>query len=181
VNVGLPLLDVSVARSDSPPSHAHAPRRARSSRPIEADARDADQAFWSRRSAQEQDRDRRHTCSHADGNCSRGFGTKIPSREPCRGPQAAPARTRPQAQDTGQSFGADWTLAVSNPRAATRDFSQPRGLSLARLHTTGWQVSPAAEILGVTTSQIIGLFRKCPAAWVAVNKHRAALGLPALK
>jgi len=53
--------------------------------------------------------------------------------------------------------------------------------ALDRLQTTGWQVSPAAEILGVTTSQIIGLFRKCPAAWVAVNKHRAALGLPALK
>jgi hypothetical protein len=53
--------------------------------------------------------------------------------------------------------------------------------ALDRLQTTGWQVSPAAHVLGVTTSQLIGLFRKCPAAWVAVNKHREARGLPLLK
>jgi hypothetical protein len=49
------------------------------------------------------------------------------------------------------------------------------------LQTTGWQVSPAAEVLEVTTSQLIRLFKKSRAAWVAVNKRWEALGLPALK
>lgn len=53
--------------------------------------------------------------------------------------------------------------------------------ALDRLQGTGWQVAPAAELLGVTTSQLIGLFKKAPAAWTVVNKHRLAIGLPALK
>jgi hypothetical protein len=53
--------------------------------------------------------------------------------------------------------------------------------ALDRLQFTGWQVSPAAETLCVTTSQLIGLFKKNPAVLVAVNKQREAMGLPALK
>jgi len=42
-------------------------------------------------------------------------------------------------------------------------------------------MAPAAEVLGVTTTQLVGLFKKAPVAWAAVNKHRLAMGLPALK
>ena len=53
--------------------------------------------------------------------------------------------------------------------------------ALDSLQKTGWQVAPAAVKLGVTTSQLIGLFKKHPAALVAVNKQRESMGLPALK
>ncbi|MFM7135777.1 MAG: peptide chain release factor-like protein, partial [Planctomycetota bacterium] len=53
--------------------------------------------------------------------------------------------------------------------------------ALDRLQGTGWQIAPAAELLGVSTSQLIGLFKKAPAALVVVNKHRLAIGLPGLK
>ena len=50
-----------------------------------------------------------------------------------------------------------------------------------QLHGTGWQIAPAAERLGVSRTQLVGLFRKAPAAWAALNAHRSAAGLPALK
>jgi hypothetical protein len=53
--------------------------------------------------------------------------------------------------------------------------------ALDRLQETQWQVPPAAQKLGVTTSQLIGLVKKAPAAWAAVNKYRLSVGLPALK
>jgi len=53
--------------------------------------------------------------------------------------------------------------------------------ALDRLQETNGQVSWAAEKLGVSTTQLIGLFRKSPAAWVAVNRHRTAAGRPPLK
>lgn len=53
--------------------------------------------------------------------------------------------------------------------------------ALDRLNETGWHVPPVAESLGVSTSQLIGLFKKCPAAFGAVNKHRLAMGLGVLK
>lgn len=53
--------------------------------------------------------------------------------------------------------------------------------ALDRLQGTQWQIAPAAQELGVSTSQLIGLFRKTPAAWAAVNKHRLSVGLPVLK
>lgn len=53
--------------------------------------------------------------------------------------------------------------------------------ALDRLQGTRWQMAPAADALGISTSQLIGLFRKTPAAWGAVNAFRAAIGLPTLK
>lgn len=53
--------------------------------------------------------------------------------------------------------------------------------ALDRLQEARWQVSPAAQKLGVTTTQLIGLLKKAPVARAAVNKHRLAMGLPALK
>lgn len=53
--------------------------------------------------------------------------------------------------------------------------------ALDQLQRTGWQIAPAAEFLGVTTSQLVGLFKKAPAAWVALNQSRATMGMPPLK
>ncbi|MFM7034946.1 MAG: peptide chain release factor family protein [Planctomycetia bacterium] len=61
------------------------------------------------------------------------------------------------------------------------DFPALLAEALDHLHEAQWQVSPAAHKLNVTTSQLIGLFKKAPAAWAAVNKHRLAIGLPALR
>lgn len=53
--------------------------------------------------------------------------------------------------------------------------------ALDRLQGVGFEIPPAASKLGVSNTQLIGLFKKCPVGWVALNKHRAAAGLPALK
>ena len=45
----------------------------------------------------------------------------------------------------------------------------------------GFEMAAAAKLLGVSTSQLIRLFRQVPAAWVAINRLRAATGLPRLK
>lgn len=42
-------------------------------------------------------------------------------------------------------------------------------------------MSRAAEVLGVTASQLLKLFKKDPAAWTALNRLRANAGLAALK
>ncbi len=52
--------------------------------------------------------------------------------------------------------------------------------ALDRLAATGWQIQPAAEILGVTPSQLTRLFRREPAAWTALTRYRANVGLPPL-
>jgi len=61
------------------------------------------------------------------------------------------------------------------------DFPALLSEALDRLNETGWHTSPAAQKLDVSTSQLIGLFKKCPAAWARVNKHRLGMGLGVLK
>lgn len=53
--------------------------------------------------------------------------------------------------------------------------------ALDRLQASHFEIGPAAERLGVSTSQLVRLFKKSPAAWVALNRYRAAAGLPAVK
>ena len=53
--------------------------------------------------------------------------------------------------------------------------------ALDQLQAHGFEIPRAAVKLGVSGTQLVGLFKKCPAAWVVLNKHREALGLPALK
>lgn len=65
--------------------------------------------------------------------------------------------------------------------ASHEDFPALVAEALDQLQEAQWQVSPAAQKLGVTTSQLIGLFKKAPVAWAAVNNHRLAMGLPAIK
>jgi hypothetical protein len=50
-----------------------------------------------------------------------------------------------------------------------------------RLAEVGFEMRRAADMLGVTASQLTKLFAKAPAAWVAVNRLRGEAGLPPLK
>lgn len=65
--------------------------------------------------------------------------------------------------------------------AGHEDFPPLLAEALDHLREARWQVSPAAEHLGISSTQLAGLIKKAPAAWTAVNKQRAAVGLPALK
>jgi hypothetical protein len=53
--------------------------------------------------------------------------------------------------------------------------------AIDRLTAVGFEMRPAADALGVSPSQLTKLFRKTPAAWVAVNRLREGVGLAALK
>ena len=53
--------------------------------------------------------------------------------------------------------------------------------ALDRLMAVGFEMRPAADSLGVSMSQLTKLFRKVPAAWVAVNRLRGEAGLAPLK
>ena len=53
--------------------------------------------------------------------------------------------------------------------------------AIDRLMAVGFEMRPAADALGVSMSQLTKLFRKVPAAWVAVNRLRGEAGLPRLK
>ncbi len=61
-----------------------------------------------------------------------------------------------------------------------RDFPAIVAEALDRLGAADWHVAAAAKSLAVTTSQLVGLVRKAPAAWVAVNEARRGRGLPPL-
>ena len=61
------------------------------------------------------------------------------------------------------------------------DFPAILAEALDQLQATRFEIAPTARALDVTGTQLVRLFKKCPAAWVALNKHRMALGLPALK
>jgi hypothetical protein len=52
--------------------------------------------------------------------------------------------------------------------------------ALDRLQATRWELAPAAAALGTTASQLARLFRREPAAWTTLGRHRAAAGLPPL-
>jgi hypothetical protein len=52
--------------------------------------------------------------------------------------------------------------------------------ALDRLQVTHWNLPPAAAALGVSSSQLLRLFRREPAAWTMLGRQRAAAGLPPL-
>lgn len=89
-----------------------------------------------------------------------------------RAPAAAAASATWQRRVRGRQ------LVVS---AGHDDYPALVAEALDRLQGTRWQMAPAAEALGVSPSQLMGLFRKVPSAWVAVNGFRTAAGLPALR
>ena len=49
-----------------------------------------------------------------------------------------------------------------------------------RLAACGWQLPPAAALLGVSPSQLARLCRREPATWTALGRQRTAAGLPPL-
>lgn len=51
---------------------------------------------------------------------------------------------------------------------------------LDRLQATGWNLQPAATVLGTTASQLARLLRREPAAWTTLARQRTAVGLPPL-
>lgn len=53
--------------------------------------------------------------------------------------------------------------------------------ALDRLQATRFDIGPAAATLGVSPTQLAGLFRKHRTAWTALASLRAAVGLPHLK
>ena len=53
--------------------------------------------------------------------------------------------------------------------------------ALDQLVAHGLEMPPTAATLGVTPSQLAGLFRKEPRAWVVLNRLRTAAGMPALR
>ena len=53
--------------------------------------------------------------------------------------------------------------------------------AIDRLMAVGFEMRPAADALGVSMSQLTKLFRKVPAAWVAINRLRGEAGLPPLR
>jgi len=53
--------------------------------------------------------------------------------------------------------------------------------ALDQLHSLSLAMPRAAEMLGVTATQLLGLFKKDPAAWTALNALRGRAGLPLLK
>lgn len=52
--------------------------------------------------------------------------------------------------------------------------------ALDRLQAAGFDIAPAAAALGVTGTQLVRLFGKCPAGRAVLSRHRAAVGLPSL-
>lgn len=65
--------------------------------------------------------------------------------------------------------------------AAHDDYPALVAEALDHLMAHGLAMPAAAATLGVTASQLAGLFRKEPQAWTALHRLRAAAGLPALK
>lgn len=53
--------------------------------------------------------------------------------------------------------------------------------ALDRLLPEGFEIKPAADALGVSSSQLMKLFRQVPAAWMAINRLRGEAGLVPLK
>lgn len=75
--------------------------------------------------------------------------------------------------DIWSSRARDGRLQVS---ASHRDYATLVAEALDHLDANEHRVAAAAAVLGVTTSQLVGLFRKSAAAWTALNAARAGAG-----
>jgi hypothetical protein len=86
---------------------------------------------------------------------------------------------RPESQAEGRS--AVWESRLRGRRievaADHDDYPALVAEACDRLQAAGWEVGPAAEVLGVSQTQLVGLFRKTPQAWESFTSRRAALGL----
>jgi len=87
-----------------------------------------------------------------------------------------PARTAPSALWQARTRGRQ--LAVS---PAHDDYPALVAEAIDHLQGAGWQMAVVAQVFGVSTSQLIKLFQKAPAAWTTLNRLRAMHGLSPLK
>lgn len=65
--------------------------------------------------------------------------------------------------------------------AGHADFPALVAEALDQLQAGAFVMPQAAAVLGVTPTQLAGLFRKEPAAWTTLNRLRAGAGLPPLR
>lgn len=65
--------------------------------------------------------------------------------------------------------------------AEHQDFPMIVAEALDQLQAAGCEIPPVAQKLGVTGTQLVRLLKKCPAAWVALNKDRERRGLRVLQ
>jgi hypothetical protein len=61
------------------------------------------------------------------------------------------------------------------------DFPAMIAEALDHLHCAEFDMPTVAGSLGVSTTQLVRLFKRAPAAWTALGRLRATLGLPGLK
>lgn len=61
------------------------------------------------------------------------------------------------------------------------DFPAMIAEALDHLHCAAFDMPTVAGRLGVSTTQLVRLFKRAPAAWTALGRLRATLGLPDLK
>jgi len=77
-----------------------------------------------------------------------------------------------------------WAARTSAGRLAVArdhdDYAAVVAEALDRLAASEWRLADAAGRLGVTTSQLVGLFRRSSIVWQAVNGFRSGAGLPPL-
>jgi len=86
-----------------------------------------------------------------------------------------PAAPTPSPLWTARTRRGCLTVAVGH-----RDYPALVAEALDQLAAVGYRTAAAAAALGVTTSQLVGLFRRAAPAWTAVNAARAAAGLSRL-
>ncbi len=87
-----------------------------------------------------------------------------------------PPATTPSALWVSRVRGRQLSIAADHD-----DYPSIVAEALDRLIVVGFEIRPVADALGVSMSQLTKLFRKVPAAWVAVNRLRGEAGLPRLK
>ena len=86
-----------------------------------------------------------------------------------------PAGIGPSPLWASRSSGKRLSIAVAH-----RDYPALVAEALDQLQAAGYRTAPAAARLGVSTSQLTGLFRRSAAAWTALNEARVATGLSRL-
>lgn len=87
-----------------------------------------------------------------------------------------PASTAPSARWLARVQGRQLAVAVDHP-----DYSALVAEALDQLQAHGLDMPAAAAALGVSSTQLLKLFKKTPVAWTTLNRLRSGVGLPMLK
>lgn len=90
--------------------------------------------------------------------------------------QRTPARLGPSGLWQSRTRDRQLLIAAGHP-----DFPALLAEAFDQLAARRFDAPAAAAVLGVTTTQLLKLFRKSPAAWTELNRLRAAAGLTALR